>query len=174
MSSDRAARIGPKVTPPGTLWFRHNPGNPDTLPAMKMTKITVAALTLVLATAACGDDDTGTAPSAADTTTSTAAETTTTTGTTTSSTATTAGDDEPDVIIEGFAFPKAGPVEVGDEVLVVNRDGAPHTWTSTDGLFDSGTLRNGDTFVYTFTEAGEYDFFCGIHPSMTGTITVTG
>lgn len=150
---------------------------------MKLKKIAVPALTLVLVVAACGDDDTGTTTSAADTTTSTAAETTTTTaaattttaGTTTSTaTTTTGGDDEPDVIIEGFAFPKAGPVEVGDEILVVNRDGAPHTWTSTDGLFDSGTLRNGDTFVYTFTEAGEYDFFCGIHPSMTGTITVTG
>ena len=62
----------------------------------------------------------------------------------------------------------------GTEVTVTNQDGAGHTWTSTDGLWDSGTLRGGNTYAFTFTDPGTYGFFCGIHPSMTGTITVTG
>jgi plastocyanin len=41
-------------------------------------------------------------------------------------------------------------------------------------VFDSGTLAQGETFEFTFEEAGEFDFFCSVHPDMTGTITVEG
>jgi plastocyanin len=36
----------------------------------------------------------------------------------------------------------------------------------------SETLAPGDTFEYTFTTTGTYTYSCGIHPEMTGTITV--
>jgi plastocyanin len=62
-------------------------------------------------------------------------------------------------------------VAAGEEVTITNADGAPHTVTDQDGAFDvrldgkgSGTL--------TIADAGTYQVFCAIHPSMTATITV--
>ena len=78
------------------------------------------------------------------------------------------------ITIENFSFGAPLTVGVGDPLLVVNEDGVPHTWTADDGAFDSGTLGSGESFEYAFEEAGEYSFFCEIHPGMTGTITVTG
>ena len=92
--------------------------------------------------------------------------------TTTGSTAT--GEAEASITIENFSFGEPSTVSVGDPLLVVNEDGVPHTWTADDGSFDSGTLGSGETFEHAFEEAGEYSFFCEIHPGMTGTITVTG
>lgn len=81
---------------------------------------------------------------------------------------------EATITIAGFAYSSPAAVSVGQEVRVVNEDSTPHTWTSTDGLFDSGSLSGGEAFTHTFDEAGEYSFFCGIHPQMTGSITVGG
>lgn len=93
----------------------------------------------------------------------------------TNSTTTTAGADPgATVVIEGFAFAEVSDAAVGEEVVVRNNDATGHTWTSTDGTFDSGTIAGGDTFTFTFGAAGEYSFFCGIHPTMTGSITITG
>lgn len=77
------------------------------------------------------------------------------------------------ILISGFAFNGPDSVPVGTTVEVRNNDSAPHSWTSTDGVFDSGTLAMSESFTFTFDEPGEYPFFCAIHPSMTGTITVT-
>lgn len=77
------------------------------------------------------------------------------------------------ITIENFSFGTAPTVSVGDPLIVVNQDGVPHTWTSDDDVFDSDTIGSGETFEYVFEEAGEYSFFCEIHPGMTGTITVT-
>jgi plastocyanin len=65
-------------------------------------------------------------------------------------------------------------VPVGTTVVVTNTDSTQHTWTALDGTFDSGALGEGDTFEFTFTEAGTFDYRCNFHPSMTGTIVVTG
>jgi plastocyanin len=65
-------------------------------------------------------------------------------------------------------------VPVGGKVVVTNTDGASHTWTAVDGAFDSGTLAEGQSFEFTFDEPGTYEYRCNIHPTMTGTITVTG
>ncbi len=73
-------------------------------------------------------------------------------------------------------------VSVGTTVRWTNQDGIVHTVTSgssdgtvgvADGVFDSGFLNEGDTFTYTFEEAGEFPYFCTPHPWMKGTVTVT-
>lgn len=79
-----------------------------------------------------------------------------------------------EITIADFTFSGASTVNVGDTVEVNNNDTVGHTWTAVDGEFDSSTLSEGDSFEFTFDEAGEFDYFCQIHPQMTGTITVEG
>ncbi len=65
-------------------------------------------------------------------------------------------------------------VKVGSTVVWVNKDTVTHTVTSSSGsLFDSGYLPDGFVFKWTFTQVGTYQYYCNIHPSMTGTILVT-
>lgn len=132
---------------------------------MRMRPILIL-VALALALAACGGDTSDTTTTAAAETTTTAVEETTTTAA--------GGGETATITIADFSFGEIPAVSVGDTVVVENTDGAGHTWTARDGTFDSGTLGSGDTFEFTFTEAGEYDFFCQIHPSMTGTIAVEG
>lgn len=74
--------------------------------------------------------------------------------------------------------PSAGTVLVGDRVTWINNDSVAHTVTSgnpskgPDGLFDSGLFTTGKSFSYQFTSIGRYDYFCAVHPWMTGYITV--
>ena len=69
-------------------------------------------------------------------------------------------------------------VSAGGTVTWTNDDTAAHTVTSgtptdgPDGVFDSSIIMSGATFEHTFEEAGEYDYFCIVHPWMTGKITV--
>lgn len=81
---------------------------------------------------------------------------------------------ELDITIEGFSYTGAETAAVGDTVSITNEDTIGHTWTEVDGEFDSGTLAEGETFEFTFDEAGEFDYFCSVHPEMAGTITVEG
>src|SRR5215207_630407 len=82
------------------------------------------------------------------------------------------------VNVQNFAFdPPNIVVAPGTTVTWVNNDRAPHTVTATDpaGAFDSRTLRPGQSFSFTFTQPGtSYAYYCAIHPSMTGTVTVAG
>lgn len=79
-----------------------------------------------------------------------------------------------DVCLSGILFaPDAIEVAAGDTVTWASVDSPDHTVTADDGSFDSGTLSNGDTFEHTFDAAGEFTYACQIHPSMTGTVTVT-
>ena len=64
-------------------------------------------------------------------------------------------------------------VKAGTPVVWTNRDSAAHTTSSLDGVWDSGRLRNGETFKFSLTEPGTYNYRCNIHPSMTATVTVT-
>ncbi|HLU31374.1 MAG TPA: cupredoxin domain-containing protein [Acidimicrobiia bacterium] len=80
---------------------------------------------------------------------------------------------EPTIEISGFAFSGPTTVSVGDTIRIVNNDSAPHTWSAEDGPFDV-SVGPGETATYTFEEAGQFDYFCRIHPSMKGAITVEG
>ncbi len=77
------------------------------------------------------------------------------------------------VTIQNFAFsPATLEVKIGTTITWKNMDSAPHTVSADDGSFDSGTLNTGDTFSFTFNEAGTFTYHCNIHPDMTATITV--
>lgn len=131
---------------------------------------TFALLAGLILAAGCGGGGPATTTTVAATSTTSATPTTTTAPDST----TLPVDADATITISGFAFGEPLTVTVGDTVAVVNQDGVPHTWTSDDGLFDSGSLSRGEVFRHTFTEAGEYEFFCGIHPQMQGSITVQG
>ena len=78
------------------------------------------------------------------------------------------------VEISNFAFqPATVTIQVGDTVTWTNLDGAAHTATDTgpQALFD-GVMDNGESFSYTFTQAGTFNYFCTFHPEMTGTVVV--
>ena len=83
---------------------------------------------------------------------------------------------EPVVEIERSRFaPEELTVGVGDEVEWVNLDPFAHTVTSSDAssvAFDSGQLGEDEMFVQAFDEAGTYDYFCQIHPTMRASVIV--
>jgi plastocyanin len=82
------------------------------------------------------------------------------------------------VEISGFQFNNGEPVTVavGTEVVWTNSDSMAHTvqFSADTGIPESPDLAQGDTYSFTFTEAGTYSYICGIHPRMTGTIVVEG
>lgn len=77
------------------------------------------------------------------------------------------------VAIENFAFsPAVLKIKAGQKVVWKQNDAATHTVVSANDLFSSGALQRGDEFSFVFNQVGEYDYHCGIHPSMTGKIIV--
>ncbi|TVT11371.1 copper-binding protein [Amycolatopsis bartoniae] len=81
------------------------------------------------------------------------------------------------VEIKNYAYsPAALSIAVGDTVTWTNEDTAPHTVTVSDGpvKFASPNLAQGQTYTYTFTQAGTYSYYCAVHPDMKATVTVTG
>jgi plastocyanin len=78
------------------------------------------------------------------------------------------------VPIQNFAFtPAAIQVPVGTTVTWTNDDRAPHTVTFENGMADSGMLKPGDSFKYTFGSAGTFVYICAYHPGMVATVIVT-
>lgn len=76
-----------------------------------------------------------------------------------------------DVAISGFSYsPATVTVTVGDTVTWTNSDAQAHTATG-DG-WNTGDLGNGDSGSITFQNAGTFDYMCGIHPAMRGTVVV--
>lgn len=64
---------------------------------------------------------------------------------------------------------------VGDVIGWTNGDAPPHTATLRDDpACTTPTLARGETGSLVFSAPGSYPFFCKIHPSMTGTIEITG
>jgi plastocyanin len=80
---------------------------------------------------------------------------------------------EASIMIDNFSFsPKEITVAVGTTVTWVNHDDVPHTVVSPDKKFRSKALDTDDSFSFTFTDAGTYNYFCSVHPIMTGKIIV--
>jgi plastocyanin len=80
------------------------------------------------------------------------------------------------VAIKNFAFsPTALKVKVGTKVTWTNEDTDAHTVTSLNnaGPLSSAALSTGQSYSYTFTKPGTYNYQCTIHPFMTASVTVT-
>lgn len=80
-----------------------------------------------------------------------------------------------------FFDPEEITSSVGSMVTWTNNDNVPHTVTSgvvendvpkPDQVFDSSILNAGKTFSFVFDKAGEYDYYCMLHPYMTGKVVV--
>ncbi len=65
-------------------------------------------------------------------------------------------------------------VQVGTTVTWTNEDSILHTVTAVDGSFDSGFYGEGETWSYTFTESGEFEYYCLPHPWMRAKVIVEG
>jgi len=78
-----------------------------------------------------------------------------------------------EVKIDNFKFgPEAVTIPLGTTVTWTNRDDIPHTVVSTDGVFKSKVLDTDEKFSFTFGKAGTYEYFCSVHPKMTGRVVV--
>lgn len=77
------------------------------------------------------------------------------------------------VDIDNFKFGMT-PLEirVGTTVTWTNRDDVPHTVASATKLFKSPALDTGESFSFTFKDAGTFDYYCSVHPRMTAKIIV--
>lgn len=78
------------------------------------------------------------------------------------------------VSIKNSAFiPETETIRVGDVIVWTNNeDRTPHSIVSDDEFFMSETLAAGERFEWQFTSPGMYEYHCGIHPNMRGTILV--
>jgi len=76
-------------------------------------------------------------------------------------------------------MPYNAALDVGGEAMWHNVDTMAHTVSSgtpaegLDDVFDSSLVAAGGMFSYKFEEAGTYDYFCMVHPWMTGIVTVS-
>jgi amicyanin len=77
------------------------------------------------------------------------------------------------VTIDNFTFtPPELTVAVGTTVKWVNHDDIPHLVVNKDKVFRSKALDTDDSYSFTFTSAGTFDYFCGLHPHMVGKVIV--
>ena len=78
------------------------------------------------------------------------------------------------VSISNFTFtPAEIKIHIGDTVTFKNEDDIPHQVIASDGSFKGKALDTSDTSVFTFKTAGEFGYFCGLHPHMVGKVIVT-
>jgi amicyanin len=78
-----------------------------------------------------------------------------------------------EVDIDQFTFtPQHITVKAGTTVTWINEDDVPHTIASSSKPFKSKALDTGDKFSFTFTTPGTYEYFCSLHPHMTGAVVV--
>jgi amicyanin len=75
--------------------------------------------------------------------------------------------------IDNFTFnPQKLTVKAGTAVTWTNKDDIPHAIAAVSKQFKSKALDTGDAYSFTFTTPGAYEYFCSLHPHMTGTIVV--
>ena len=77
------------------------------------------------------------------------------------------------VTIDNFVFsPMTIEVPRGTTVTWINKDDIPHVVASTSGKFKSRAIDTDGQYTYTFTDPGTYEYYCSVHPKMTGKIVV--
>src|SRR5215207_5641311 len=164
------------------------PPLPDISPEMLQVPPSMRTIATGINATTTGTNATTTGTNA--TTTGTNATTTGTTGNTTGTSATSAGGGTSVSIVSGSSSltdtayqPNPIQVSVSTTVTWTNSDSQPHTVTSgsngqPDNKFNSSPnfsplLNPGQTFSFTFTQAGDYPYFCMLHPNMVGTVNVS-
>jgi len=122
------------------------------VPGTRRIAVVLAVALVGLSLAGCGGGSSGTGPS------------------------NTPGPNE--IWMENTVFnPTSKIITAGTTITWTNKDAFNHTVTSgtpgqPDGKFASGNLGRNDTFSHTFNDVGIFQFYCSIHTSMQGTITV--
>jgi amicyanin len=77
------------------------------------------------------------------------------------------------VPIKNFTFtPTELRIKVGQTVTWTNEDSAQHDVVANDGSFKSELLSKGQSFSFTFTKAGTYDYVCTLHAPMKAKVIV--
>lgn len=76
------------------------------------------------------------------------------------------------IIADGVFVPETITIPVATTVTWVNLDPTVHTVTTDFGPLDSGYIFCDDTFSYTFTRAGIFNYHCRINPMEIGTVIV--
>ena len=89
------------------------------------------------------------------------------------------GSSEPGCELTNLCFiPAVSTAYVGDKIIFLNGDDAPHTSTSgtpasgPNGIWDSGLQQPGVDFVFMATDPGTFDYFCMVHPWMVGQLEI--
>ena len=89
------------------------------------------------------------------------------------------GSSEPGCELTNLCFiPSIATAHVGDKIIFLNGDDAPHTSTSgtpasgPNGIWDSGLQQPGVDFVFIATNPGTFDYFCMVHPWMVGQLEI--
>jgi plastocyanin/rubrerythrin len=78
------------------------------------------------------------------------------------------------VTIDMFKFmPAMIEVPVGTIVTWTNQELNPHSVIADEGAFESETLGDGESFTFTFEEAGSFTYYCGFHTMMKGEVVVS-
>jgi plastocyanin len=78
-----------------------------------------------------------------------------------------------EVKVDNFSFsPQTITIAAGTTVIWTNRDDIPHTVVSDDKIFKSKVLDTDEKFSFTFDKAGNFPYFCSVHPKMTGRVVV--
>lgn len=96
---------------------------------------------------------------------------TVTPGTTPAPTITSNPEPSANVSIKDLAFkPDVVTIAKGGTVTWTNDDGIPHSVVF--GSDQSPTMPAGGTYSKSFSAAGTFDYHCGIHPTMRGTVKV--
>jgi len=83
---------------------------------------------------------------------------------------------ETNINMSNFSFvPSTVTITKGTKVTWTNNDSVRHDAMSDPGreMFKSQLLEQGQSYSFTFTDAGTFDYFCSVHLNMKGGITVT-
>ena len=89
------------------------------------------------------------------------------------------GSSVPGCELSNLCFiPAVATANVGDKIIFLNGDSAPHTSTSgtaasgPNGIWNSGLQQPGVDFVFIATDPGTYEYFCMVHPWMAGQLEI--
>jgi plastocyanin len=172
-----ATNSGVAVSNGFVYWISGSYVNAWSLPAAQGTPTTTATAGAATATSTIAPSATATAilPTATATLTTVPASTATRTGT-----AVATATCVPVTSLQGvsagdfFFVPQNITVTAGTTVRWTNvsTQGIPHTSSSDGGVWDSGTLNQGQQFDFTFNTPGTFPYHCEFHPEMIGSIVV--